>query len=262
MNNKTKFQRKLFLLALGLFVGAAGISVHNPSFANCNSTIPDHLRLPKISSGKDYTVYQEKVENAYYNDPKLFEELFKLQVAEYNNISGSVIHFPSGPKHVYRSAMLAYSPDTIAELMQERDVKAIFHLSNKKTVDQKAWTSAEKEIFESLGGRLENYIHVLDFDYAFKTAEDVKNGQRKVAEIIFQIGNTEGNIAIHCLGGEHKTELIFEVMQKCYNKVGMDNIIERYKCHTAWSDLPNALHGYKAENVDFIRDFPCELLVN
>lgn len=226
-----------------------------------NETIPLELRLPKIRSGKDYTVYEKSMDDAYGSKPELFEELFKKHVADYNNISGSVIHFPSGNKDVYRSAMLAYSPETLKELVQERGVKTIFHLSNKKTVNQALWTQKEINEFIRLGGKPENYIHIKDFDYLFTDNDELFNGQQKVAEIIKRIENSEGNVVIHCLGGEHKTELIFEIMQRCYNHVSIDNITERYKRHTAWSPDPRVRSGYKQNNVDFIKTFPCELLI-
>jgi hypothetical protein len=233
--------------------------VGKPS-CHCNETIPSEFRLPKLHNGKDYTIYDTKMDKVYGKDPEAFEELFKQHVAEYNNLSGSIIHFPSGTKHVYRSAMLAYSPETLKELMKERAVTTVFHLSNKKTVNQKAWTNKEKEHFFSLGGKPENYIHILDFDYIFNDEDELIGGQKKVAEIIQQIEKSEGNVLIHCLGGEHKTELIFEVMQKCYNHVPMENIIARYKCHTAWSTDPATKSGYKQNNVDFIQEYPSELL--
>lgn len=226
----------------------------------CNDTIPDSLRLPKIRSGTDYTEYETKMDDAYGKNLALFEELFKEHVAKYNNISGSKIKFPSGQKEVYRSAMLAYSPDTLKELVQERNVRTIIHLSNKPTVDQQAWTQREKLIFQELGGKLENYIHVLDFDYIFNDDDELQGGQKKVVDIIHLIEKSEGNVLIHCLGGEHKTEIVFEIMQKNYNHVDMENIRTRYKCHTAWSADPSVKSGYKQNNVDFIESFPEALL--
>lgn len=232
----------------------------NSAIISANDTIPAKLRLAKIRSGTDYTVYETTMDETYGKQPERFEELFKQHVAKYNNISGSIIHFPSGKKDVYRSAMLAYSPETLKELIQERGVKSIFHLSNKPTVDQKAWTEKEKQEFIKLGGKPANYFHIKDFDYVFNDDDELINGQNKVTEIINQIEQCEGNVLIHCLGGEHKTELIFEIMQKCYNHVDMDNITVRYKAHTAWSPNPNIKNGYKQNNLDFIRSFPCELL--
>src|SRR4029079_19344831 len=80
-----------------------------------NDTIPQEFRLQKLRSGVDYTIYETEMDKVYNKEPVVFEALFKEHVAKYNNISGSIINFPSGPKHVYRSAMLAYSPDTLKE---------------------------------------------------------------------------------------------------------------------------------------------------
>lgn len=229
---------------------------------HANETIPPELRLPAIHSGTDYTEYETAMDDAYVEDHDLFESLFKAHVAKFNNISGSIIHFPTGDKHVYRSAMLAYSPDTIKELVEERGVKTIIHLSNKDTVNQAEWTRKEQHHFFKLGGQPENYIHILDFDYVFNDEDELHEGQFKVAEIINLIEKSEGNVLIHCLGGEHKTEIIFEIMQKVYNHLGMANIEERYKVHTAWSPDPNKKSGYKQNNIEFIRDYPESILVS
>src|SRR5579871_4699724 len=63
-----------------------------------NATIPLHLRLPKIRAGSDYAVYETAMDKVYKKNPAAFEALLKEHVARYNNISGSVIHFPSGDK--------------------------------------------------------------------------------------------------------------------------------------------------------------------
>jgi len=249
-------------LFLGTFLALAwiGMVFEGEGFAKCNDTIPEELRLPKVRSGVDYTIYETVMDDAFVNDRKLFEELFAEHVQKFNNISGSVIHFPKGEKHVYRSAMLAYSPDTIKELMKERGVSSIFHLSNTDIVDQVAWTEKEKSLFREFGGVDENYHHIMGFSYknAFEDSEELLKVRKKVADIIHLIEGKPGNVLIHCLGGEHKTGLIFEIMQKCYNFVPMDNIIERYKCHTAY-DVVNPT-GYKQANVDFIASYPCEML--
>src|ERR1700730_12131262 len=40
----------------------------NTACRGCNDTIPAALRLPKIHSGKDYTVYETKMDEPYRNN--------------------------------------------------------------------------------------------------------------------------------------------------------------------------------------------------
>src|SRR5690606_5529069 len=139
----------------------------------------------------------KEMDAVYGKDQQAFEEMFKVHVAKYNNISGSIIHFPSGNKDVYRSAMLAYSPETLQELIEERGVKTIIHLSNKKTVNQALWTKKEKDEFIKLGGNPNNYIHIKDFDYLFSDDDEIHEGQKKIAAIINLIEKSDGNVLIH-----------------------------------------------------------------
>ena len=80
----------------------------------------------------------------------------------------------------------------------------------------------------------------------------------KIASIIRLVASSDGAVLIHCLGGEHRTSLVFEVMQKCVNKIGISNIIQRYKCHTGWTKVNK--WGFRQQDVDFIQSFPCGLI--
>lgn len=232
----------------------------SPKRMSCSDTIPKAFRVDPLKSARDYTVYNAELSKAYAENRILFESLMKLHVTNYANLSGSRIEFPVSSKVIYRSSMLAFSPHVINELVNTRNVQSILHLSNSKMVDQEYWTSSEKVAFHKSGGNLDNYVHILGFDYNYKRESELQEVRSKVAEIIRKIEMMPGNVLIHCLGGEHRTELVFEVLQKCYNKIPMSNILKRYLCHTGSPNGEQKSNGYKQENIDFIKFFPCEIL--
>lgn len=225
---------------------------------DCGTTIPKDLRLEKLHFGTGYTQYEDVFIGVSKEDP-LFEQLFKLHVAKFNNISGSIIRFKNGQKEVYRSAILSENIALLSELVKKRNVKTIVVLTSSKIFDITPWLDKERSIFAALGGT--QFLHILDFDSHFniQNASEVLQVNATIASIVKLIANADGNVLIHCLGGEHKTELVFEAMQKCLNKVDTDNIIQRYKCHTGWvnSTKPG---GFRENNVNFILDFPCALI--
>ena len=226
---------------------------------DCGSTIPNNLRLEKLCYGTGYTQYEKEIGEAFHKDKVLFEQLFKLHIAKYSNTSGSIVNFKNSPKEVYRSAILSENLALLSELVKKRDIKSIVVLTNSKIFNITPLINKEREFFTVLGGK--QFNHILDFncDFDFNNSVEVQLAQEKVVNIIKLIANTEGNVLIHCLGGEHRSEVVFEVIQRCINKLDMNNITERYKCHTGW-ESKTTKGNFRQENLDFIRDFPCELL--
>ncbi len=229
------------------------------AFSDCGSTIPDNLRLEKLYYGTGYTKYEKEIGEAFHKDKVLFEQLFKLHIAKYSNTSGSIVNFTNSPKEVYRSAILSENIALLSELVKKRDVKSIVVLTNSKIFNIAPLINKEREFFIVLGGKQFNHILDFDCDFDFHNHNEVQKAQVKVAAIIKLIANTESNVLIHCLGGEHRSEVVFEIMQRCINKLDMNNIIERYKCHTGW-ESESVKGNFRQENIDFIRAFPCELL--
>jgi hypothetical protein len=232
----------------------------NKAFADeiVDSNIPNHLRLEKLSNGTVCTKYEKEIGEAFHNDKVLFEQLFKLHVSKYSNISGSIVNFKDSPKRIYRSAILSENLALLSELVKERNIKSIVVLTNSKIFDIAPMIKKEREFFSVLGGK--QFNHVLNFhcDFDFKDKKKVKEYQDKVVSIIKLIENSDGDVLIHCLGGEHRSEVVFEVMQRCFNKLDMNNITQRYKCHTGWQN-DGLIGNYRKENLDFIRNFPCDL---
>ena len=223
------------------------------------SNISKDLDLEKLSNGKVCTKYEKEIGEAFHADKVLFENLFKLHVAKYSNISGSIINFKEKPKKIYRSAILSENLALLSELVKERNVESIVILTNSKIFNIDPMINKEREFFSVLGGK--QFNHVLNFhcDFDFKDKEQVQEARNKVASIVKLIQNSEGDVLIHCLGGEHRSEVVFEVMQMCFNRSNMDDITKRYKCHTGW-ESDTSIGNYRKENLDFIRDFPREVL--
>ena len=235
--------------------------VTNAAFALCDgsATIPKDLKLKKLHFGTGYTQYEKEIGEAFHKDKVLFEQLFKLHIAKYSNTSGSIVNFKNSPKEVYRSAILSENLALLSELVKERNVKSIVVLTNSKIFNIAPLINKEREFFMVLGGKQFNHILDFDCDFDHNNSNEVQKAQVKVAAIIKLIAASQDNILIHCLGGEHRSEVVFEIMQRCINKLDMDNITQRYKCHTGW-ESKTAIGNYRQENLDFIRDFPCELL--
>ncbi|MFK7974345.1 MAG: hypothetical protein AB8B66_05745 [Rickettsiaceae bacterium] len=183
--------------------------------------------------------------------------------ALHNNVDGSRFDFPNGPKDVYRSAVLHSSIPCLKELVQNRGVRHIVHFEIPFLGDNKfkgeLWQDTEKRYFEQLAENLGDitYTNITEYDYKNESPGTIV---KRVAEIIRKIqALDDGAILIHCLGGEHKTGIVYGVMQKCINNVPISIIESEYKCHTAWrSDSKPG--GYKRENIDVIRNFPCSIL--
>jgi protein tyrosine/serine phosphatase len=64
---------------------------------------------------------------------------------------------------------------------------------------------------------------------------------------------------MHCYGGQHRTGIIFGIIQKCLNRIPIDEVIAEYRCHTAY-ESPEHPGGAKPENERAIREFPCKIL--
>lgn len=251
------YYKRYFYFLIFLLVSVL-LSPQIYALPDCGTIIPKEFRLEKLTNGTGYTQYEDVFIGVKTEDP-LFEQLFKLHVARFNNISGSIIKFKNGHKEIYRSAILSENIALLSELVKERNVKTIVVLTSSKLFDIAPWLDKERKIFAALGG--EHFLQILDFDSHFDVNDkkEVEKNNKIIASIIKLIANANGNVLIHCLGGEHKTEMVFEPMQKCINKVDNENIVQRYKCHTGWRD-DSDLGGYRENNVKFILEFPCSLI--
>ncbi len=88
-----------------------------------------------------------------------------------------------------------------------------------------------------------------------------KNLARLIKEQILMPGGEapKGNILIHCGGGMHRTGMVIGVLQKVINGLSMEDIKKTYSYHVGYIDEKNP-GGFEQGNLDFIAEFPSELL--
>ncbi|MCO4763207.1 MAG: hypothetical protein KC502_16940 [Myxococcales bacterium] len=65
-----------------------------------------------------------------------------------------------------------------------------------------------------------------------------------------------GHLHVHCGGGMHRTGMVVGVLDRCINGTPMSQVERDYKRHVGWRSaaVPG---GFEAQNLDFIRTFPC-----
>jgi hypothetical protein len=243
----------VFLFFLVIFFQTVSFATENT--LKCSKFLFQQPTIPLVESCTDFTAYEPEIAVAIdNNDMETFEILMRFHVGRYNNLGGIVVKFPSGIKTIYRSAMLSEDPKCLWNLVKQRNVMNIVNVYREKYFDMTPWIKREKDLFRIAGGK--NYLHFDNLDYNYKTPEQKDLLINQVAEIIHTIEQLEGNVVIHCLGGEHLTSIVFGTIGKCFNKVPIESIIQEYKCHSVWEsdDKPG---GYIEKNVEFIRDFPC-----
>ena len=88
-----------------------------------------------------------------------------------------------------------------------------------------------------------------------------KNFARLIKEQILMPGGElpKGNILIHCGGGMHRTGMVIGVLQKVINGESMEEIRKTYSYHVGYINEKNP-GGFEQGNLDFIAEFPPELL--
>ncbi len=69
-----------------------------------------------------------------------------------------------------------------------------------------------------------------------------------------------GNILVHCGGGMHRTGMVIGILQKVVNNDPMEKIKSNYSYHVGYRNKDNP-GGFEQGNLDFIADFPPELLL-
>lgn len=224
----------------------------------CLRNIPEEIQVPPLLHCTEYTHYEPQLGLLKTDNPKLFETELKEHVKKYNNAAGMIVSFPDGTrKSVYRSGYLGENPEAIQELVKERHVETMINIHNTDKFDSGPWIEKEKALFYSYGGK--EYIYISDFNYNFANAEQKDKVMQKIASIIKLIQQSEGNVLFHCMGGEHRSGIIYGVLHKCYHKIAMESIIQEYKCHAAWQSEEQP-GGYNPNNEELIRDFPVEYL--
>jgi hypothetical protein len=226
-------------------------------FFACTNLAPERVRVPKVSGCDDSVYWDYELAASRASDPELFEKKIVAELTEHQNMGGARFRFPSGvEKTVYRGSFLTANLACLEGLVRERNVRSVVNLYRGGLQSHLKLAEDEARAFESYGGRA--YLQVLNYDYSLEhqTKESLF---RRVAEITRLIESAPGDTMIHCFGGMHRTGVVFGVMQKCLNRVPIEQLLDEYRCHTDWQSLERP-GGAREENEKVIREFPCELL--
>ncbi|MCK5005268.1 MAG: hypothetical protein KAS21_09280 [Candidatus Aminicenantes bacterium] len=130
---------------------------------------------------------------------------------------------------------------------------------------------SERETSSLLGA---SYVRTADLDYGHWRAairanpeknderdKATKNFARLIKEQILMPGGEvpKGNILIHCGGGMHRTGMVIGALQKVINGASMEEIKNTYSYHVSYKNKDKQ-GGFEQGNLDFIAEFPPELL--
>jgi len=241
---------KLFILSLSI------ISTLGPLNVNAASYIPEPI-LPESCNGIK-SIPQKQINYYYHHDFKKFKE-FNLKITEQNNnIGGSIFNFPQGKKVVYRSSILNANPKCLKELAVNKRVETIIYLYNGNYIDEKTIPDQERQMFAKDGGQI--YIDTLNFDdFMSYPAKNSEKRNLLMASIIKLIAASPGNVLIHCLGGMHRTGLIYGILQKCIQKLPLDKVIDTYSKHVGYKNKKD-IGTYSKYDVQTLTNYSCSLL--
>ena len=232
--------------------------VYGSETFRCSKFTPEEYRLEKPSACDDTVIWRYDLPELRKKDPNLFEKQVSDNVRETSNMGGAKFRFPSGrEKSVYRSSFMAGKKECLSRLVNDNRVLSIFsYYSGSLKESSKTLSDEERRTFADLGGKF--YHQPLNYEDDFKKSS--KEGVfEKVTEIIKAIDHAPGNVLIHCYGGINRTGVLFGVMQKCLNKIPIEDVLNEYKCHTGW-ESEERVGGYEIDNEIAIREYPCEKL--
>ena len=226
------------------------------SFA-CSNLAPERVRAPKVRGCDDSVYWDYALAGSRASDPALFEKTIVAELTEHQNMGGARFRFPSGiEKTVYRGSFLTANLACLDGLVKERDVRSVVNLYRGELQSHLELAGQEARAFEAFGGRA--YIQVLNYDYRLEH-QAKETLFRRVAEIARLVEAAPGDVMIHCFGGMHRTGVLFGVLQKCVNRVPIEQVLAEYRCHTDWQSAERP-GGASQENELALREFPCELL--
>lgn len=231
---------------------------HGRNIHRCKhcGNLPASIKVAPLKYCIDSTGFEPEMGLCKDSNSNKFERLLKRHIRRFNNVAGSRFTFPDGTnKEIYRSAYLSESPLAIKELAQDRGVKVIINIHNNSKISTKEWIKKEEGIFRKYGGK--KYIHIPDFNYKYLNIKEKEAVFEKIRKIVQLVLNSEGNVLVHCGGGEHRSGVIYAILHRCFHDISLETIIQEYKCHCAWEN-DHMIGGYHHQNVELIKDFPIE----
>jgi hypothetical protein len=216
------------------------------------------LRVPSVEGCSDRVVWNEQLDSIRKTDPAKFESMVAEQVTRDTNFGATRIPLGKGRfKEIYRSSFTHKSPGCLEKLVKDRKVTSIINLYSGEIENNVQMTREESSLFQKFGGK--QYLRVLNYDYRMPDTEAQETIYQKVREAISLVKQAPDNVLMHCYGGQHRTGIVFAVIQKCLNRVPIEEVIREYRCHTAWESAEKP-GGAKPENEKAIREFPCSSL--
>ena len=243
-----------WLVILGIIIPLRGTAANLDTLA---LPIPAHCTtLPPTA---EFLQQQEEFKTLYHQpDFSLFQQALADDAAQYNNLGGSIVHFPQGQKQVFRGSILSNSPDCLKQLVQEQGVKTIVNLYSGNLINEDQLATQERDLIKKWGG--ENYLHILNFSDSpdpnqKQTLETIKD---RITQIIQAIAASPGNIYVHCVGGIHRTGEVYGILQKCVNRVPIQQVLADYEKHAGGTRLNN--REYRPANVEILQTFDCQRL--
>ncbi|OFZ78405.1 MAG: hypothetical protein A2583_14040 [Bdellovibrionales bacterium RIFOXYD1_FULL_53_11] len=215
-------------------------------------------------------------------------EVVKNLQEESGNLGGGKFEFKfkdgsSRKVNIFRSAFLGAGDQgrrCLAELMKHHGVK---HVVNMYTPEKGAfrdaktrWEPAEKKIAQQHNASYQTF-DAFDYRHVDDVADPgvkLRKGDVALTKRFEQIDKIFGSIIgqvklskagadskdisilIHCMGGMHRTGIMFGLLRKCINGEKLDAIIDEAGCHMAKS--PGNKGGFKPEVVNVIRKYDCK----
>lgn len=227
-----------------------GISLEACRCDLCLPNFPPEIQVDPLKHCVEHNAFVP------FDKTKDYIECLKNHISKYHNVAGSLFTFPDGSKkEIYRSAYLFNSPRALQELVQERGVTTLINFHNTNRFDQTPWIEIEKNLFLTFGGI--NYIYIPDFNYKFNNEAEKQAVFDKITFILNLIQQAPGNVLFHCMGGEHRSGIIYGILHRIYHPVPIEAIIQEYKCHVAWQSEEQP-GGFNPKNVELIKDYPIE----
>lgn len=249
------------IIGLSYFFPATSQTVQNSFHTSVNLSQLE-VAAPSACTGlpptSEFLSQFTQIQELYKTDFTQFQQLLTEVISKNNNIGGSIVHFPSGDKQVFRGSILAKNLPCLEQLIKEQGVKTVINLFTGNLIPEWELATEEVKAFDHMGG--ESYIHILRFSDQPKpednyTMADVKE---RLIQIVRLIAVASGNVMIHCVGGIHRTGEVYGVLQKCVNKVPIDQVVDNYIKHAGGTTENNP--EYREIDIEVLRSFDCRTL--